>query len=163
MLLPTVQLNGDDTVGSGTLVFSAGTRRNDQVESYVLTSFHVVRNIQPGGLRGHGRLRPAAAASSARPAAQGARAELDQPLLARARPQHGAPAQRRAVGAGIEPVQVGAEEAPFLDRHEGDERLAGSAACRVASSAPAAGLASWMVPLAFVTSCASGERWKNSA
>jgi len=45
MLLPTVQLNGDDTVGSGTLVFSGRNPKNDQVESYVLTSFHVVRNI----------------------------------------------------------------------------------------------------------------------
>lgn len=46
MLLPTVQLNGDDTVGSGTLVFSGpNPRKDDKVESYVLTSFHVVRNI----------------------------------------------------------------------------------------------------------------------
>lgn len=46
MLLPTVQLNGDDTVGSGTLVFSGpNPRKEGKVESYVLTSFHVVRNI----------------------------------------------------------------------------------------------------------------------
>jgi S1-C subfamily serine protease len=45
MLLPTVQLNGDDTVGSGTLVFSGTNKVTDKVESYVLTSFHVVRNI----------------------------------------------------------------------------------------------------------------------
>jgi S1-C subfamily serine protease len=45
MLLPTVQLNGDDTVGSGTLVFSGTCSKSKKVESYVLTSFHVVRNI----------------------------------------------------------------------------------------------------------------------
>ncbi|MGE3173933.1 MAG: trypsin-like peptidase domain-containing protein [Planctomycetota bacterium] len=45
MLLPTVQLNGDDTVGSGTLVWSDTNPKTDAVESYVLTSYHVVRNI----------------------------------------------------------------------------------------------------------------------
>ncbi len=45
MLLPTVQLNGDDTVGSGTLVFSGTNPKNGQNESYVLTAYHVVRNI----------------------------------------------------------------------------------------------------------------------
>lgn len=45
MLLPTVQLNGDDTVGSGTLVFSGTNTKNGQNESYVLTAYHVVRNI----------------------------------------------------------------------------------------------------------------------
>lgn len=45
MLLPTVQLNGDDTVGSGTLVFSGKNAKSEKFESYVLTSFHVVRNI----------------------------------------------------------------------------------------------------------------------
>ena len=46
MLLPTVQLNGDDTVGSGTIVFSGPNKKNrDKVETYVLTSYHVVRNI----------------------------------------------------------------------------------------------------------------------
>ncbi|HEB53327.1 MAG TPA: trypsin-like serine protease [bacterium] len=46
MLLPTVQLNGDDTVGSGTIVFSGKNRKNgNRVESYVLTAYHVVRNI----------------------------------------------------------------------------------------------------------------------
>jgi len=45
MLLPTVQLNGEDTVGSGTLVFSDVNPKSSKVESYVLTSFHVVRNI----------------------------------------------------------------------------------------------------------------------
>ena len=45
MLLPTVQLNGEDTVGSGTLVFSDVNPKTNKVESYVLTSHHVVRNI----------------------------------------------------------------------------------------------------------------------
>lgn len=45
MLLPTVQLNGDDTVGSGTLVWSGTNPKNGQIESYVLTAYHVVRNI----------------------------------------------------------------------------------------------------------------------
>ena len=46
MLLPTVQLNGEDTVGSGTIVFSGPNRKNGgKVETYVLTSYHVVRNI----------------------------------------------------------------------------------------------------------------------
>lgn len=45
MLAPTVQLNGVDTVGSGTLVFSGTNPKNGQIESYVLTSYHVVRNI----------------------------------------------------------------------------------------------------------------------
>jgi S1-C subfamily serine protease len=45
MLLPTVQLNGDDTVGSGTVVFSGENPQTNAVETYVLTSHHVVRNI----------------------------------------------------------------------------------------------------------------------
>lgn len=45
MLLPTVQLNGDDTVGSGTLVKSAKDPETGEVETYILTSYHVVRNI----------------------------------------------------------------------------------------------------------------------
>jgi len=46
MLLPTVQLNGDDTVGSGTIVFSGPNKKNKNAnETYVLTSYHVVRNI----------------------------------------------------------------------------------------------------------------------
>ena len=46
MLLPTVQLNGEDTVGSGTIVFSGENARNGgKVETYALTSYHVVRNI----------------------------------------------------------------------------------------------------------------------
>lgn len=46
MLWPTVQLNGDDTVGSGTIVFSGENPRNaGALETYALTSYHVVRNI----------------------------------------------------------------------------------------------------------------------
>ena len=46
MLLPTVQLNGDDTVGSGTIVFSGSNEKNGgNIETYALTSYHVVRNI----------------------------------------------------------------------------------------------------------------------
>ena len=46
MLLPTVQLNGDDTVGSGTIVFSGPNSEHDgKIETYALTSYHVVRNI----------------------------------------------------------------------------------------------------------------------
>ncbi len=45
MLSPTVQLNGDDTVGSGTLVWSGPNPKTGKVESYVLTAYHVVRNI----------------------------------------------------------------------------------------------------------------------
>jgi len=45
MLSPSVQLNGDDTVGSGTLIYSRKNDKTGQVESYVLTAFHVVRNI----------------------------------------------------------------------------------------------------------------------
>jgi S1-C subfamily serine protease len=45
MLLPTVQLNGDDTVGSGTLVFSGPNPNTGKNETYVVTSYHVVRNI----------------------------------------------------------------------------------------------------------------------
>jgi S1-C subfamily serine protease len=46
MLSPTVQLNGDDTVGSGTIVFSGpNPRHGGRIETYALTSHHVVRNI----------------------------------------------------------------------------------------------------------------------
>ncbi len=45
MISPTVQLNGNDTVGSGTLVYSGASPKSGQIESYVLTSYHVVRNI----------------------------------------------------------------------------------------------------------------------
>lgn len=45
LLAPTVQLNGEDTVGSGTLIYSQHNAKSDKVESYVLTSYHVIRNI----------------------------------------------------------------------------------------------------------------------
>lgn len=45
LLAPAVQLNGDDTVGSGTLVYSGANPETGSVETYVLTSYHVVRNI----------------------------------------------------------------------------------------------------------------------
>ena len=45
MLAPSVQLNGEDTVGSGTLIYSHKDQKTGEVESYVLTAFHVVRNI----------------------------------------------------------------------------------------------------------------------
>lgn len=45
MLAPTVQLNGEDTVGAGTIVFSGPNASARRVETYVLTSAHVVRNI----------------------------------------------------------------------------------------------------------------------
>lgn len=45
MLAPTVQLNGDDTVGSGTLIYSARNAATDANETWVITSYHVVRNI----------------------------------------------------------------------------------------------------------------------
>lgn len=46
MLLPTIQLNGDDTVGSGTIVFSGPNKQHEnRTETYALTSYHVVRNI----------------------------------------------------------------------------------------------------------------------
>ncbi len=45
LLSPAVQLNGDDTVGSGTIVYSGENPKTKKVETYVITSFHVVRNI----------------------------------------------------------------------------------------------------------------------
>jgi len=45
LLAPTVQLNGDDTVGSGTLIYSRYNDATKRVESYVLTCYHVIRNI----------------------------------------------------------------------------------------------------------------------
>lgn len=45
LLLPTVQLNGHDTVGSGTIIFSGENPATKRVETYALTSHHVVRNI----------------------------------------------------------------------------------------------------------------------
>jgi S1-C subfamily serine protease len=45
LLAPTVQLNGEDTVGSGTMIRSHRDARTGKAESWVLTSYHVVRNI----------------------------------------------------------------------------------------------------------------------
>ena len=45
LLSPTVQLNGEDTVGSGTLISSVIDARTGKADSHVLTSYHVVRNI----------------------------------------------------------------------------------------------------------------------
>ncbi len=45
LLLPTVQLEGRDTVGSGTLVKSERNKDTGEVENWVLTAYHVVRNI----------------------------------------------------------------------------------------------------------------------
>lgn len=45
LLLPAVQLNGEDTVGSGTLIRSCLNTRTGKVENWVLTAYHVVRNI----------------------------------------------------------------------------------------------------------------------
>lgn len=45
MLLPTVQLNGQETVGSGTLIRSDKDAKTGETHNYVLTAYHVVRNI----------------------------------------------------------------------------------------------------------------------
>ncbi|PIE24588.1 MAG: hypothetical protein CSA62_01805 [Planctomycetota bacterium] len=45
MLTPTVQLSGEETVGSGTLIASRLNQKRDGYETYVLTAYHVVRNI----------------------------------------------------------------------------------------------------------------------
>ena len=45
LLLPSVQLNGPDTVGSGTLVYSGPARKGPGWETFVFTSYHVVRDI----------------------------------------------------------------------------------------------------------------------
>jgi S1-C subfamily serine protease len=45
LLAPTVQLNGDDTVGSGTLIRSTRDVKTGKAINYVITSYHVVRNI----------------------------------------------------------------------------------------------------------------------
>ena len=47
-LAPTVQLNGTDTVGSGTLIWSGHNARIGGNETYVLTAYHVVRDILAG-------------------------------------------------------------------------------------------------------------------
>src|SRR5690606_29741715 len=48
---PAVQLNGDDTVGSGPLVRSARDPRTRRAENWVLTSYHVVSNIRAAAPR----------------------------------------------------------------------------------------------------------------
>lgn len=45
MLTPTVQLSGDETVGSGVVISSEPRANGTGYDSYVLTAFHVVRNI----------------------------------------------------------------------------------------------------------------------
>lgn len=45
MLRPTVQLSGDETVGSGIIIASIPRRNGKGFDSYVLTAYHVVRNI----------------------------------------------------------------------------------------------------------------------
>ncbi|MEO0481590.1 MAG: trypsin-like peptidase domain-containing protein [Planctomycetota bacterium] len=45
LLMPTVQLSGSETVGAGTIVYSKFDRATGKGETYVLTAFHVVRNI----------------------------------------------------------------------------------------------------------------------
>ncbi len=45
LLLPSVQLNGPDTVGSGTLIYSGPARKGPGFETFIFTSFHVVRDI----------------------------------------------------------------------------------------------------------------------
>ena len=45
LLAPTIQLNGDDTVGSGTLIYSRKNPKTKSYDTYALTSYHVIRNI----------------------------------------------------------------------------------------------------------------------
>lgn len=45
LLDPAVQLSGDDTVGSGTIVYSGRNPATKKTETYVITSYHVIRNI----------------------------------------------------------------------------------------------------------------------
>ncbi|MGA1605597.1 MAG: trypsin-like peptidase domain-containing protein [Planctomycetota bacterium] len=45
LLAPTVQLNGQETVGSGTLVRSDRDPQTGAARNFVLTAYHVVRNI----------------------------------------------------------------------------------------------------------------------
>lgn len=51
MLIPTVQLSGEETVGSGTLIACIPGEKPDTFDTFVLTANHVVRNIladEPG-------------------------------------------------------------------------------------------------------------------
>ena len=45
MLLPCVQLSGEETVGSGTVIASLKRKNGSGYDSYVLTAYHVIRNI----------------------------------------------------------------------------------------------------------------------
>jgi len=45
MLLPCVQLTGEETVGSGTVIASIKRKKGSGYDSYVLTAYHVIRNI----------------------------------------------------------------------------------------------------------------------
>jgi S1-C subfamily serine protease len=45
LLAPTVQLNGTETVGSGTIIKSVRDDRTGKAETWILTAYHVVRNI----------------------------------------------------------------------------------------------------------------------
>ncbi|MEE2887691.1 MAG: trypsin-like peptidase domain-containing protein [Planctomycetota bacterium] len=45
LLAPSIQLNGDDTVGSGTLIYSEKNLKTKAFDTYALTSYHVIRNI----------------------------------------------------------------------------------------------------------------------
>jgi S1-C subfamily serine protease len=45
MLSPTIQLSGDEFVGSGTVISSRLNEKRDGYDTFVLTAWHVVRNI----------------------------------------------------------------------------------------------------------------------
>ena len=45
LLAPSIQINGDDTVGSGTLIYSDKNPKTSKFDTYALTSYHVIRNI----------------------------------------------------------------------------------------------------------------------
>ena len=45
LLAPAVQLSGNDTVGSGTIIYSGQNPATKKTETYVITSYHVIRNI----------------------------------------------------------------------------------------------------------------------
>ncbi len=45
MLSPTVQLSGEETVGSGTVIYSRPNKKGSGYDTYILTAYHVVRNI----------------------------------------------------------------------------------------------------------------------
>ncbi|MHC5063713.1 MAG: S1 family peptidase [Planctomycetota bacterium] len=51
LLAPAVQLNGDDSVGSGTLIQSYWNPETQDATNYVLTAWHVVRDILREGSR----------------------------------------------------------------------------------------------------------------